>query len=119
VRLYVNSTSSNDPDYQFIQDTFRSYSYVDVCNATGTLESLGFNLNVFPRLWRFLPILDPSVAVMVSRDADSLVSEREADAVNEWIKSGTSLHVMRDHGLHCISMLAGELKLSKSVVYYL
>lgn len=41
------------------------------------------------------------------------MSEREADAVNEWIKSGTS-HVMRDHGLHCISMLAGELKLVKS-----
>ena len=119
MRLYVNSTSSNDPDYQFIQDTFRSYSYVDVCNATKALESLGFNLNVFPRLWRFLPVLDPNVAVMLSRDADSLVSEREADAVNEWIKSGTSLHVMRDHGLHCISMLAGELKLSKSVVYYL
>ena len=33
--------------------------------------------------------------------------QRESDAVQEWIKSGKTIHVMRDHPLHAVSILAG------------
>ena len=47
-------------------------------------------------LWRFLPVFDPGVSVVVSRDLDSLLTSREAAAVTQWLEE-TSLpfHVMR------------------------
>ena len=47
-------------------------------------------------LWRFLPVFDPSVSVLVSRDLDGLLTNREAEAVTQWMEE-TSLpfHVMR------------------------
>ena len=57
--------------------------------------------------WRFLPLLDPSVDCFMSRDTDSKVLKREADAVNEWLQSPSTFHVMRDHEQHCVPMLGG------------
>ena len=57
--------------------------------------------------WRFFPISDPSVDVMVSRDTDSRISEREVYAVNEWLKSEKLFHVMRDHPAHSTEILGG------------
>jgi hypothetical protein len=57
--------------------------------------------------WRFEPIADPEVEVMISRDADSRLSEREAKAVNEWLASENLFHVMRDHPAHSIEILGG------------
>ena len=45
--------------------------------------------------WRFLPVLDPLVAAMVSRDLDARLTTREAAAVMDWIKSTLPFHVMR------------------------
>lgn len=60
-----------------------------------------------PRLWRFLPLLDGSVEMMLSRDLDSNVSEREVAAVREWMNSNLSFHIMRDHPQHGVFILAG------------
>jgi hypothetical protein len=57
---------------------------------------------------RFLPMSDTNVEFMISRDTDSRPSEREVNAVEEWIKSGKSAHIMRDHPCHGnYPMLAG------------
>ena len=48
---------------------------------------LGDVSKVFAMNWRFLPMLDPQVSHMVSRDLDSLINEREAAAVQEWLAS--------------------------------
>ena len=42
---------------------------------------------------------------MVSRDLDSLVNEREAAAVQDWLKSNMAFHFMRDHPAHSIEVL--------------
>ena len=55
------------------------------------------------RIWRFLP----NVESLIVRDSDSRLSMRERLAVDEWIASGKSLHVMRDHPHHKFAMLAG------------
>ena len=64
--------------------------------------------HIFPMNWRFFPSLDPQVDVMVSRDLDSLISAREAAAVQEWLASDKQIHVMRDHPHHGTVMLGGE-----------
>ncbi|RXG53333.1 hypothetical protein Avbf_19024 [Armadillidium vulgare] len=55
-----------------------------------------------------LPLGDDQVDVMLSRDLDSEILKREYDAVSEWLNStNKSLHIMRDHPFHCITMLGG------------
>lgn len=46
-------------------------------------------------MWRFLPIGDTFVDVILSRDTDSFVIQREVDAVNEWLASLNIAHIMR------------------------
>lgn len=57
---------------------------------------------------RFLPMSEEGVEYMISRDADGRFTERESVAVNAWIESGKSAHIMRDHPYHGgFPMLAG------------
>jgi len=50
--------------------------------------------------YRYFPCAENDVEYAIFRDTDSRVDKREAAAVNEWVKSGKSLHVMRDHPWH-------------------
>ena len=60
------------------------------------------------RFWRFAPAFESDVEVMISRDADSRISEREARCVAEWLNSDKKYHVIRDHVRHYdFPMLAG------------
>ena len=55
--------------------------------------------------WRFLSA--DSDDVVLSRDTDSRVSEREVYAVNEWLESDKDFHIMRDHPYHGTQILGG------------
>ncbi len=56
--------------------------------------------------WRFLAVDDADICL--SRDADSVVSEREVGAVEEWLQSDYQWHGMHDHRLHKkVSMMGG------------
>lgn len=57
--------------------------------------------------WRFLAAVDPEVDIVLSRDTDSRINEREVAAVNEWLKSNKDFHIMRDHPYHGIPILGG------------
>lgn len=59
-------------------------------------------------MWRWLPIGDLFVDVMASRDSDSVVYQREVEAVNVWLKSSKVGHIMRDHPVHTASILGKE-----------
>ena len=59
---------------------------LDLCHVKN-IPVLGDVSKVFAMNWRFLPMLDPQVSHMVSRDLDSLINEREAAAVQEWLAS--------------------------------
>lgn len=58
-------------------------------------------------LWRFRPLLEERVSLALSRDADSLISTREANLVRAWELSGKDMHVIRDHADHIWHMPAG------------
>jgi len=58
-------------------------------------------------MWRLLALNDPQAHRILFRDADSVISRREAAAVEQWIASGKRFHMMRDYGSHTELMLAG------------
>lgn len=66
--------------------------------------------------WRFLPISDDDVDVMISRDTDSRLSLREKCAVDEWLKSGKAFHIIRDHPYHDFKILGGMWGARKGVL---
>ena len=58
-------------------------------------------------MWRFAAYDDPNVSRVIFRDADSVVSKREALAVEDWVCSQQPFHMMRDAGSHTELVLAG------------
>ena len=57
--------------------------------------------------WRFYPIEYNDIDYFLSRDADSRISDREMNLVNEWIYSNKSFHIIRDHPCHGTEILGG------------
>lgn len=58
-------------------------------------------------MWRFLALQDEHLHRVLFRDADSVISVREAEAVEEWVSSECRFHAMRDSGTHTELLLAG------------
>ena len=59
--------------------------------------------------WRYIPMMDEQVDRMIARDADSEINSREAAAVSEWLESGFTFHVIRDHQSHKRAIMGGKL----------
>jgi hypothetical protein len=57
--------------------------------------------------WRFFPASDSTVDVMISRDTDSRLTEREKEAVDVWLQSNAGFHIMRDHPYHATEIMGG------------
>ena len=55
--------------------------------------------------WRFFAA--DSHDVMISRDTDSRLGQREKVAVDEWLASDKDFHIMRDHPYHKTEILGG------------
>lgn len=71
---------------------------------------------LIPKMWRFIPMTDPSVAEFLVRDVDSTILPREVAAVSQWLNESTAiLHVMRDHPSHNGVILAGVYDVNLSL----
>jgi hypothetical protein len=57
--------------------------------------------------WRFKVWLLGSPEWLIFRDADSVVTLREAKAIEQWVNSGRTAHIVRDHPFHSAPILAG------------
>ena len=55
--------------------------------------------------WRFYACEDSDI--MLSRDTDSRLSNREKLAIDEWLESDKDFHIMRDHPYHNTEILGG------------
>jgi hypothetical protein len=111
------SLYGNKPNFQIGAVVFpdwkcRFYTTDDE-NICAQLEYLGaevVRMDDWPEgnmFWRFLAFDDADVCL--SRDADSVVNEREAAAVNEWLETCThQWHGMHDNKAHRnVSMMGG------------
>lgn len=66
------------------------------------------DMQTWPKtMWRFAAMDDKEAAYVLFRDADSVISQREAQAVAEWLASGKLFHTLRDAGTHTELILAG------------
>lgn len=76
------------------------------------LENIEFYLvdsNITKMAWRFLPYNDYDVDMFISRDLDSIVNDKEAKAVEEWLYSNKSLHIMHDYYQQYWPIMGGTL----------
>ena len=67
-----------------------------------------------PMMWRFEAIDDPEVEIMMSRDTDTRIWEREVIAVRDWLDGSKLFHIMRDHPHHINSILGGMFGTKKN-----
>ena len=103
VRIYTRAENHQQLQ-EIIAANSTQWNQVDICSVESVLDQSRTHLlkasQTFPMTWRFLPLLDPTVDVMMSRDADSYIIDREVVAVQEWLNSSAVFHVMRDHQFH-------------------
>lgn len=57
--------------------------------------------------WRFETSYESGVSISIFRDTDSRLSYREKYAVDEWLNSDKTFHIMRDHPYHRFPILGG------------
>ena len=103
-RFYIDNNCE-----QKLIDTLKSdnVEIVLVNSSDYKYKNLSEKFNHSGLFWRFSALSDDSVDYVMSRDCDSRISQREADAVNEWILSEKKFHIMRDHPYHRVPILAG------------
>lgn len=58
-------------------------------------------------LWRMLPVFSGEYTHVLCRDADSITTYKEAQAVNEWLQSGLGFHGITDNPAHTQPMMGG------------
>lgn len=67
--------------------------------------------------WRFEAGADKSCEAVIFRDTDSRLNTREKAAVDEWLKSDKTFHIMRDHPAHSFNILGGMWGIKPSEKY--
>jgi hypothetical protein len=74
----------------------------DLLNISTNIEVVKVPVNggPFSTLYRFLPLGEEDIERFISRDSDSRLSIREKEAVNDWIKSDKTYHIIKDHPYH-------------------
>lgn len=113
MRVYSALEPGNQLGNLKLKELFDDYPFVDLCNVTRVLEIRNITRPLFPMTWRFLPLMDPTVDRMLSRDSDSLVTVRAAEAVRQWLtESNATFHMMRDHWGHCTTQILGGIYIS-------
>ena len=118
MRIYSTLEFTNEEGNKKLKAFFNDYPFVDLCNSTRVMELRKTTQPIGPPSWRFLTMLDPLVDRMLSRDTDSLVLEREVEAVNEWLyESNATFHMMHDHAHHCGATIFLAGKISKARVF--
>jgi hypothetical protein len=59
------------------------------------------------RSWRLAATLIENADIVMFRDTDSRLNNREQACVKMWLESGRPLHIMRDHPFHSSWVMAG------------
>lgn len=104
--VYVNYMYAKTiyPDYIVrIYMPYNEPSYIiEELSCFTDIELILIDTNICLQALRFLPYDDKNVDVWLSRDLDSIVNEREKEAVNDWLSNhqDKELHIMSDNPQH-------------------
>jgi hypothetical protein len=99
VYLYLDSRLEGSDFHKTI--TSKHSDIVDIVWKNSTSDGH------FGHTWRFLVADNEECDRWIVRDTDSRLSIRSLQAVLDWIWSGRSFHIMRDHRDHNVKILAG------------
>lgn len=67
-------------------------------------------------LWRLKPVFFESSEIVLCRDADALTSHREAQCVQEWLKTEYTILSIKDNPAHTLPLMGGMIGIcSKSM----
>ena len=97
IRVYIDRIS-----YEKFQELFDALDMIEIVVESPAELSRA-------SLWRLKPLFDAEVEYMISRDLDSILTYRDAQAVKDWIDSGKCAHAITDSEGHGIPMLAGMI----------
>ena len=61
----------------------------------------------FAMTWRFRAVFLEGVSHVLFRDCDSRITPREVSCISQWIDSGKSYHIIRDHPWHASPIMGG------------
>jgi hypothetical protein len=67
---------------------------------------------------RFFPIDNPDVEIMIVRDADSRIHERDRLLIAHFIHSDYTSHIIRDHYNHRLPIMAGMWGLKRGALHF-
>lgn len=106
-RFYVDHTTTPE-----VVECLKTFDHVEVIEMPDRPDLAGKSSQFGPpdswkMFWRFLTASDPDVDIMISRDSDSLLSERERVCVEEWLNSDKGFHIIRDHCYHGQKIMGG------------
>lgn len=103
-RFYV----AEDVPEEYVSQLKEYDAEVFICRRNNSYDGLN---------WRFRPFLDDCVDFWISRDCDSRLSWRERRAVDEWMQSDKSAHLMRDCHNHGYSVMAGMFGINNKLFH--
>ena len=119
--IYHNFTDDQSIEHKSLCRMYCENENVDLCSVPDmianmdkikdnqSLATLSLELKKLnPKLWRYLPMMDPQIDRLMARDMDSEVNSREVSAVHEWLDLNKTFHVMRDHPGHKVPIMAGN-----------
>ncbi|CAF1239368.1 unnamed protein product [Rotaria sordida] len=107
LRVYIDFAGSTKSQ----QEYFYNFSNVDICDINN-IPMFGSSLHKFlpSKMWRFLPIFDPYVDYLLSRDLDSPIIQRETETINMWLSNEHEknfFYIARDNIEHGTFILGG------------
>ena len=85
--------------YLFEEDHFMEEKLKQI-NSSIEVKKIFKPGGYYSTMYRFLPLSEEGVERFISRDADSRLSCREKEAVDEWVESDKPYHIMKDHPYH-------------------
>jgi len=65
---------------------------------------------------RFKAIDEPECSLMLVRDADSRIHDRDASCIDDFLSSNKDLHIIRDHPFHNVPILGGLWGIRKTAL---
>lgn len=107
--LKIKNDFYHDWTYRFYVENTISEGYINKILSfpnTQVIKKTNSNhhMNMF---WRFEPLDENEFDLFIVRDLDSRPTKREIDAVNEWIDSEFSFHIIRDNKVHTSNIMGG------------
>jgi hypothetical protein len=107
VRVHYNDTVPSE-----IIEWLKTQDNVEVVYHAGTKKKASNTL------WRFEDLFIKDATTIV-RDADSRITPREVNCVNEWLDSDKDFHIARDHKHHLCPILAGMFGCRNNCLEYI